>query len=99
MLMLLDPIGEIAQRIRQAAHGGYRLAPNLRNHRVINIGDRVTEFHLDQFDGLFNAAAYAPRTRRRICAHNSRSAFRKTDETRGDRPIPSLARAILTVNG
>jgi hypothetical protein len=61
-MLAVDAIGQIAQGIRKIAHGQDGLAPNLRNDRVIHVGDGMTQFHFDQLDGFFDPAADTPRT-------------------------------------
>lgn len=61
-----EAIGKISQSFGHRAHGSDRLLAHLRNYRIVHIGNGMAQFHLDQFDGLFDAAAYAARARWRI---------------------------------
>jgi hypothetical protein len=69
----VHPVSQIAQCIGQRPHGGDRFAANLGNHGIIDVGDGMAQFHLDQFNCLLNAAAHTAgagcRTGRRIRAH------------------------------
>jgi len=68
----VEAIGEVAEGFGQGAHGRDGLAADLGDDRVVDIGDGVTQFHLDEFDGLFDAVAYAARAGAwwGICAHD-----------------------------
>jgi len=59
MLVALDPIRQVTQRLRQTAHGGDRLPSNIRNHRIIHVRNRMTQFHFNQFHRFLDAAADA----------------------------------------
>lgn len=60
---LFKAIGKVAQCVGGRSHGADRFAPHLRNHRIIDVSDGVSQFHLDELNGLFNSLAYTTRTR------------------------------------
>jgi hypothetical protein len=43
----------------------------VRNHRIVHVGRRMAQLHLNEFNGLFEAPANSagPRRWRWICAH------------------------------
>jgi hypothetical protein len=61
--VLVHAVGKIAQSIRHGAHGNDGLAAHLRDDCVVDVGDGMAEFHLDQLDGLFYAPSDAARAR------------------------------------
>jgi hypothetical protein len=73
-LIALEAIGEVAHGIGDIAQGGDGLGAHLGKDGVIQIGRGVAEFHLNEFDGFFNALADAAvgwaRRRWRISAHD-----------------------------
>ena len=75
-MIALEAIGEVAHGIGDIAQGGDGLGAHLREDRVIQVGRGVAEFHLNEFDGFFNALgntagiwAARRRRRRRIAGH------------------------------
>jgi hypothetical protein len=60
---LFEAVGKIPQSFRSFSESGDRFDPDLWNHGVIHVLDCVAQFHLNQFDGLFNPSAHASRAR------------------------------------
>ena len=72
--MLIEFVGEALQSVRDGAEGGDGFATDFGDDGGIDVGGGMADFHLDEFDGLFNALGNAAGRRivgrrRRIAAH------------------------------
>ena len=69
--MLVHPIRQVTELVRDLAHCGNGFAAHLRDHRIVDIRDRVAQFHLDQLKSFIEPLPDArPRGWwRRISAH------------------------------
>jgi hypothetical protein len=53
-------VGEAAQCVGDVAQGRDGFAPDLGDNGGVDVGGGVTDFHLDELDGLFNALGTPP---------------------------------------
>ena len=67
---MVELVSEFAHSICRAAQGGDGFAANFGDDSGVNVGGRVSDFHLDELDGLFNALADSAGGRWRIAAHS-----------------------------
>jgi hypothetical protein len=70
-LVAVKPVGKLAQGVGYVAQGADGLGAHLGDDGCIDIGCGVTNLHLDELDGFFNALPNASITGawRRIAAH------------------------------
>jgi len=57
--VLIEFVGEALQSVRDGAEGGDGFATDFGDDGGIDVGGGMADFHLDEFDGLFEALADA----------------------------------------
>jgi hypothetical protein len=57
--LLVEVVSEFAHGICRGAQGGDRLRADLGDDVVIDVSGGVAQLHFNEFDGFFNATAYA----------------------------------------
>ena len=68
--MAVEAVGELAEGVGYIAEGADGLGAHLGDYGGIDVGGGVTDFHLNEFDGVIKALTDGvTRTRGRIAAH------------------------------
>jgi hypothetical protein len=84
---MIQAVSEVAQGGGDVAQGGDGFAADLGDDGGVDVGSRVADFHLDEFDGLVNALANAGWRWRRITAHRENLSRANSGGSSAESPL------------